>query len=188
MTWAFNHNLHKVHLPFRGPWPRASPRATRSAAATSGPQILYSVSRASSWRRRRCRGNFLVPSTMGDITVSIREYAGDTRGFAEDSQGFAEDSRRIRERIRDGFAKVRDGYANSRIEFARIRESSRGFARIRDQYANSRGFATNTRIRKDSRGFARIIEKLTSKFARIREKFATDTQVRGSSSRAFAAG
>ena len=53
---------------------------------------------------------------MGDITVSIREYAGDTRGFAEDSREFAEDSRRIRERIRDGFAKVRDGYANSRIE------------------------------------------------------------------------
>ena len=35
---------------------------------------------------------------------------------------------------------------------------------------------------------ARIIEKLTSKFARIRENSATDTQVRGSSSRGFAAG
>ena len=78
---------------------------------------------------------------MGDITVPIREYAGDTQEFAVDSRGFAEDSRRIRERIRDGFAKVRDGYANLRIEFARIRESSRGFTRIRDQYANSRGFA-----------------------------------------------
>ena len=53
---------------------------------------------------------------MGDITVSIREYAGDTRGFAEDSREFAEDSRRIRERIRDGFSKVRNRYENSRIE------------------------------------------------------------------------
>ena len=94
-------------------------------------------------RRRRAE------VVMAHITVPIREYAGDTREFAADSRGFAEDSRRIRERIRDGFAKVRDGYANSRIEFARIRESSRGFTRIRDQYANSRGFARSSRrIRK----------------------------------------
>ena len=112
---------------------------------------------------------------MGHITVSIREYAGDTRGFAEDSRGFAEDSQRIREQIRDGFATVRDGYAHSRIEFtrmfARVREDSRGFATNTRVREDSRGFATNTRIRKDSREVRDADGYASSRieFARIRE-------------------
>ena len=89
---------------------------------------------------------------MGHKTVSIREYAGDTRGFAR--------------RIREDSRRIRGEYASSR-GFARVREDSRGFAtntRIRKDYRE-----VNEQIRKDSREVRDGYASSRIEFARIRE-------------------
>ena len=73
--WHLRRLLHKVHLPFRGPWPRAPPRATKPGRGS--PHTVYSIyphtqSRGSSCVRVLCaRERVQLPRRPSDHDLTI---------------------------------------------------------------------------------------------------------------------